>query len=225
MDFSKLNLKALLLDLDGTLINSEKAFFNSFKKILSDDYNIDITMDLYKKYELEQNAMLIKTLKCEHLAIKDVQEECVMRKIYDDYENSFKEVIKETEAKDNFKLLKEIKERGLRLALVTTCRRKYIDILLKDLGLETLFECIIAREDVVNLKPSKDAYEIALKQMNLNPRDCIAIEDSKRGIDAAISANIKVIKVDSFTAIKYTDKRAIEFESSNYVLKEILKYS
>ena len=53
------NFKALLLDLDGTLINSEKAFYESFKDILKNEYSIDITMEEYKKYELEQNAMLL----------------------------------------------------------------------------------------------------------------------------------------------------------------------
>ena len=38
------NIKALLLDLDGTLINSEKAFCNSFKKVLLNRYNINITL-------------------------------------------------------------------------------------------------------------------------------------------------------------------------------------
>ena len=56
-DISK--LKTLLLDLDGTLINSEKAFFNSFKKVLKEKCDLAITMDDYKKYELEQNAKLL----------------------------------------------------------------------------------------------------------------------------------------------------------------------
>lgn len=57
IDISK--LKTLLLDLDGTLINSEKAFFNSFKKVLKEKFDLTITMEDYKKYELEQNAKLL----------------------------------------------------------------------------------------------------------------------------------------------------------------------
>ena len=55
-------IKAILFDLDGTLINSEKAFCNSFIRILNDEYNAKITEEDYEKYELKENAMLLKTL-------------------------------------------------------------------------------------------------------------------------------------------------------------------
>ncbi len=46
------NIKALLLDLDGTLINGERPFALAFIKVLS-EYGINVTLDDYKKYELD----------------------------------------------------------------------------------------------------------------------------------------------------------------------------
>ena len=219
IDFN--NLEALLLDLDGTLINSEKAFFLSFKNVLKKSFNIDISNEDYTKYELEQNAMLLKTLKQRYKSIENISEQDIMKLIYEDYEHSFKVVIKESETKDNFNLLKQIKNKGIRLALVTTCRRHYIDILVKELNLDCLFEVIIAREDVANLKPSPEAYIKTLNYLKLQPQNCLAVEDSKRGVEAAIKAALPIVKVENFTALKYKDERTIEVDSANYILRKI----
>lgn len=217
------NLKALLLDLDGTLINSEKAFFESFKNILKKHFGIVISKEDYKKYELEQNAMLLKKLRETNLSIKDISDKEIMSLIYNDYESEFRKIILEEEAIDNFNILKELKKLKLTLALVTTCRRHYLNILIEELNLENLFDVIVAREDVENLKPAPDAYLDAIQTLNLDKNTCLAFEDSKRGIDAAIDSGLKTVKVSNFTSIKYEDQRAIGIESANEILNEILK--
>ncbi len=216
------DLKVLLLDLDGTLINSEKAFFNSFKDVLMNQYNIVITMEDYKKYELEQNALLIKKLKEQYSFLKDISDKDIMNSVYNNYAAFFRQIILEDEAKDNFQTLEKLKAKGIRLGLVTTCRRIYLDILIKELHLENLFDIIIAREDVEHLKPDSEAYLNALAYFEVSPNECLAIEDSKRGVDAAISAGIKTIKVENFTMIKYKYPGSIECHSANEVLKKIL---
>ena len=50
------------------------------------------------------------------------------------------------------------------------------------------------REDVEKLKPDMQDYVKAMKKLKVNPCNCIAIEDSKRGIIAATSADIKAIR-------------------------------
>ena len=216
-------IKTLLLDLDGTLINSEKAFFESFKNILQKHFNIEITKEDYKKYELEQNAMLLKKLRETNLSIKDISDKEIMTLIYNDYESQFRKVILEKEAIDNFNILQELKKLKLTLVLVTTCRRHYLNILIEELNLQELFDLIVAREDVENLKPAPDAYLDAIKTLNLDKDICLAFEDSKRGIDAAIDSGLKTIQVSNFTSIKYEDERAIRHDSANEILNEILK--
>ena len=215
-------IEALLLDLDGTLINSEKAFFESLKEIL-ERFGITITKEEYKRYELEQNAMLLKVLRASCNNLDSVTDTEVMAQIYENYTDQFLKVIEESEAKDNFDLLTKLKLQGYILALVSTCRRGYINMLLKAHNIENLFDFIVAREDAKKLKPDPEAYYMALNYLNLNPNNCLAIEDSKRGIDAAIAANIKTIKVDNFTEIKYHDDRVIEETSCNEVLRKLLK--
>ena len=72
------------------------------------------------------------------------------------------------------------------------------------------------------MKPSGDAYLKALNILNKNAEESLAIEDSRRGIEAALSAKLKVVKVDEYTLIKFNDKRCIEFNSVEDFVKKIL---
>ena len=222
IEYSK--IQALLLDLDGTLINSEKAFYEAFKTTLCDKYKVDITKEEYKKYELEQNAMLIDYKKKEYPFLEKIDQNEIFQKIYENYMPYFERVIQEQESADNFKIIKELKESGMIVALVTTCRRIYISKLLDLYDLHNTFDLIIAREGVPHelLKPNPEEYLLALKKLNLSADMCLSIEDSKRGIDAAVSANIPTIKVSNFTEIKYNDERVVEEESAHKVLSKIL---
>lgn len=192
------SFRAILLDLDGTLINSEKKFFESFRKVIYDKYNVEITLKDYENNELKMNANLINSLKKQKIIPKDHSEKDIMKLVYNEYEEKFKELLSENEVSLNFELLKNIHKKNIKLALVTTCQRKFINLLLEKLDLYNLFEVIVAREDVKNLKPASDAYILALKKLELKPENCIAIEDSERGIQSSKSSNIKTIQVNDY---------------------------
>ena len=72
-----------------------------------------------------------------------------------------------------------------------------------------------------NLKPSSDAYLLVLDKLNLKPEECIAIEDSLRGIKSSIGANIKTYKVDEYTTIKFQNNDSTEVHSVRDVLKTL----
>ena len=218
-----MNVKAILFDLDGTLINSEKAFCKSFKSVLYDYFHIVVTNEDYKRYELEQNAMLLKTLKNKYEILLNFSNQDIMELVYQNYESEFKKIIMEPVAQENFKLLWKLKEAGLLLALVTTCRRYYLEILINKLKLDDLFDVISAREDVEHLKPAPDAYNKAIHQLDVDPLSCLAVEDSKRGISAGINSGIPVMQVHNFNSIQFTDNRAISCNSANELMTKVLE--
>lgn len=216
-------LTTILFDLDGTLINSEKKFFESFRDVIKADYNYLITYKEYEDNELKQNANLIKKLKEEKVIDFSEPDASIMQKVYLKYEQKFVELLDEDEVAINFELLKQLKDKGLNLALVSTSRRKFINLLLNKLKLETLFDVIVSREDVEKLKPAPDAYEMALNILNVSRDNCIAFEDSKRGIVSSKSANIKTIQVSDYCKEKVCEADA--YEKLSRVLLPIINYT
>ena len=216
-------MKALFLDLDGTLINSEREFSRCFVDILNNDYHANVTLDDYRKYELEMDGKLISYVKKARMIDDGIDDNEIITRVRDSYEPYFRNVIKEEEAVDNFRLLREIKKLYA-LGLITTCKRKFLDILDTQEDIYRLFDIVVAREDVDALKPNPEAYLKALDKLGLDPIDVVAIEDSKRGVESSIAAGIKTIKVDNFTDKKFDDQRTIQEESANKVLRKIIEY-
>ncbi|MCU0547943.1 MAG: HAD family hydrolase [Leptolyngbya sp. Prado105] len=101
------------------------------------------------------------------------------------------------------RLLRESREAGMRLAIATTSRLDNVIALLET----TLcpespdwFEIIAAGDIVAQKKPAPDIYLYVLEKLNLAAEDCIAIEDSYQGLQAALQANLKtVITLNDYT--------------------------
>lgn len=127
-----------------------------------------------------------------------IEEDIIINEVYEKYSSKFNEVLKDDTVYLNFKLLQKLKEKGLKIGLVSTSKRKFIDLILSYLNKENLFEIIIAREDVEELKPSPEAYIKALEAFKIKNDECITIEDSNRGIESAIKAGIKTIRINEY---------------------------
>lgn len=215
-------LSAILFDLDGTLIDSEKKFFESFRHVIFSKYNYNISYEEYEENELKKNANLLLYLKSNGIIESYEADDKIMEKIYLEYEKKFMDLLNENDVSLNFELLKQLKSKGLRLALVSTSRKKFIDMLLTKLNIQDLFEVVISREDVKNLKPESDAYIMALEKLNILSTNCIAFEDSERGIRASKSANIKTIQVNDF--IKNTAQNTEISEKLSRILLAIINF-
>lgn len=188
-------IKTLLLDLDGTLINSENIFLDSFRRIISNNYNYEISDAEYKNNELDQNNNLIGYLKLKKIIPNTEPENDIMQQIYAEYEIEFIKMLSKDDTILNFELLKQLQEKGMKLALVTTSKRKFVEMLINTLSIEKLFDYIVCREDVDNLKPDKEAYEKAIGNLKTPKENILAVEDSNRGLESATDAGIKVIHI------------------------------
>ena len=121
-------MKGIFLDLDGTLINSEKAFSRCFIDVLNNQFGARLNLDDYRRYELEKNALLIKYAKEMGMIRSDIDDKDIMNIVYNNYEDYFKEIIKEEEAVDNFRLIRELKDKYL-LGFTSQYFRKLSDLM------------------------------------------------------------------------------------------------
>ena len=93
-------------------------------------------------------------------------------------------------------LVKLAKERGMKLAFVTTTYKPNIDAIFQAAGDKLSvadFDAIISRDDVAKGKPAPDAYDKALGALGVKPEDVLAIEDTANSVMAAKRAGIAVV--------------------------------
>ncbi len=82
-----------------------------------------------------------------------------------------------------------------RLGLASSSSKFLIDTVLDRLGMTTLFECTRSAEDEASGKPHPDVYLSTARALRLEPRVCVAIEDSAHGVASALSAGMRCLAI------------------------------
>ena len=178
--------KALLFDLDGTLVNTEKLDEKIFKKI-------------FKIYGI-QPAKKFSGYSLDEYMKEMVKDPKLQKRIKQEFLMNYEKVLKSVQLEINKELLRYLRVgEDPRIALVTANNRKLTEEILAKTNLSKYFNIIITSEDCKNQKPHPDPYLKAIKELNVNPQDCIAFEDSEIGITSAKAAKIAVVRKVTYT--------------------------
>jgi HAD superfamily hydrolase (TIGR01509 family) len=184
-------LKALLFDLDGTLVETDSLHFviwqdflrvhgveidrQSYKAKISGRLNPDIVADLLPQLSLEQQA------------------EFIWRK-----EAEFRQRADALHALPGvMEILNWATAQNLKIAVVSNAPRENAEFMLRALHLETAFQAIILGDDLPRGKPDPLPYQEALRQFNLTSAEAIVFEDSPSGIRSAVGAGIFTVGIAS----------------------------
>ena len=88
--------------------------------------------------------------------------------------------------------LEGLSSRGVRLAVASSTSHEGIRQELGPSDLLHFFEVVVSGEEFRESKPNPEIYLTTMARLGLQPHDCIAVEDSDRGIAAAVAANLRV---------------------------------
>ncbi|MBN2441272.1 MAG: HAD family phosphatase [Spirochaetales bacterium] len=107
------------------------------------------------------------------------------------------------------KLLAALKEKGIKRGVATSTERVRAEQMIKNAGIIGEFDCIVAGDDVKRSKPNPDIFLEAARRLKTDPAQCIVLEDSGRGIFAAIAAGMFPIMVPDIiqAAPEITEKK------------------
>ncbi|MEK6757680.1 MAG: HAD family phosphatase [Nanoarchaeota archaeon] len=183
-------MRAIIFDMDGVLVDSTKYIWESFNMLLS-KFGVQIPDKDIKKYLGRSLRDQIKMWREDY----NLKEEIDFAQFSKDaFEQEIKLIRKNL--KDNSELsslLNSLKKNGFKLAVATSSHKLRAYKLLEILGIKNKFEVIITAEDVENHKPSPDVFLKAANKLNVDPKDCVVIEDAVNGIEAAKKGGMKAI--------------------------------
>jgi len=183
------NIFAVIFDMDGVLVDSTKHIWESFNQ-LAEPLGVHFDEMAIRRYL--GNSM---------------KDQIVMwREDYGvDFGNAIEFSIKAhkiqmglTNAnskpdKELLRLLQDLQERNVPMAVGTSSGRVRADNMLSVLGIDHYFDAVITADDVIEHKPNPHVFLEAAKQINASPVNCVVIEDAATGIEAARNGHMKSI--------------------------------
>ena len=186
------NLKrAVIWDLDGTLIDSSHYHWEAWQAVMEAE-NFRLTYEEYVADFGKRNDEILRG----RLGA-DLPDDFVARVSF-----AKEEVYRELIRTKGLELLpgaaywlERVKAEGWLQALATSAPRGNIDAVFAALGLEKFFDAVISSEEVKAGKPEPDVFLAAAAKMDVEPRDCIVVEDALAGVEAARRAGMKSIGV------------------------------
>ena len=184
-------LRAVILDMDGTLLDSEPIHaeaFNGFLERIGVTERLDVDSDVVG-YDLE--TICKKCIERFRLKI-DVDE--YKRGQHDYTLELFSSLeLKETAGLTPF--LRELKAEDVLTAVASATQGDIVDVILKRMGVAPYIDVICGFESVQNMKPAPDIFLLAAEKLGVAPEECLVIEDSPAGIQAARAAGMKSVAI------------------------------
>lgn len=204
------DVKAVLFDLDGTLIDSMWMWKDIDKEYLG-KRNIVIPEDLQPEIEgmsFRETAEYFK----KRFNITDSVE--IIEKEWHDM--AYSKYVNDVFFKDGaIDFLKELKHRGIKTAITTSNSIQLVKSVLTARKAEELFDYIVTASEVGAGKPAPDIYLNAAAYFGLTSKECLVFEDVPMGILAGKNAGMKVVAIeDEFSA----PQRAKKLELSDYYI-------
>ncbi|WP_028125462.1 HAD family hydrolase [Eremococcus coleocola] len=187
------NKKLVIFDFDGLLVNSEDVIKEAWKKTCK-YFGIETPTDFFD--HINGISKDVTILKLEKIAGKQINQEEFFhqRSIFIDESVENKEIHLLPGVRQ---MMEYIFNLGILMRICTSSSRQWPLRLIKQLKIEKYIKAVLGYEDVENVKPFPDIYKKTLLEENLAPTEAIIFEDSVPGINAAESAGVFVVAVNS----------------------------
>ena len=209
-------IKGIIFDLDGLLVNSEKLYWDANIQAAR-ECQLDIPDDSYLKLA---GATVKEMQDFYHKYFKTSNERDAFIKRTDDLvwqwtdEGKLKLQPGVQEALDKFQAL------GLHMAIASSNYKDVVDHVLWTTGIRNYFDFELTYLDVqkghIKAKPAPDIYLAATNKIVIPPKNLLVFEDSSTGVAAASSAGLKVVMVPDLLAPSKVDKERATMICSDF---------
>ena len=204
--------KAVLFDLDGTLVDSMWMWKSIDIEYLA-RFGYDCPEDLQKSIEgmsFSETAVYFK----ERFSIPDTLEQMKA----DWTQMSIDKYRYEVPLKPGAgEFLKELKRRGIKTGIATSNGREMVDAVLKALQIEEYFDVVTTACEVAAGKPAPDIYLKVAETLGAAPEDCLVFEDVPAGILAGKRAGMEVCAVEDDFSLSMTEEKK---KLADYYIKD-----
>ena len=220
-------IKGLIFDLDGVIVFTDKYHFQAWKE-MADKENIyfdeEINNRLRGVSRMDSLNIILERASREY---SKEEKEALCEQKNERYKELLHELNEDSVSSEIRELLKFLKESDIKLAVGSAS--KNTRLILKQIGLEDMFDEIVDGTMISKSKPDPEVFVKAMHALGFKEDEVLVIEDAKAGIDAAKAAGIKAVGVGDAAGYEKTDypitslKEIIDIASKGIVIKNLGK--
>jgi len=181
--------RAVLWDLDGTLVDSEAQHWESWLLALGPE-GVPVTYEQFRRtFGMRNDAIL-------SLWLGPGAEAARIRRIGDTKEVYYRDLVARSglvPLPGAAQWVQDLHREGWRQAVASSAPRANVEVVAKALGLDRYFDTLVAAEDVTRGKPEPEVFLTAAARLGVPPPRCVVVEDSPAGVDAARRAGTRSI--------------------------------
>ena len=202
----------MIFDLDGTLVQTERLKALSYARAVAElcphEISTDLVIDAFKEVVGLSRQEVAQTL----VERFDLQEKAAGRMMefgvstpwqafiqvrlgYYESMLADPQVLLDHRWPHNLQLLKEARKKKCQIGLATMSTCRQAQRVLEILDLQAAFDFVATREDVNQGKPNPDIYNLVASELGASVEQCLVIEDSPAGVQAALAAGMSCIAV------------------------------
>ncbi len=202
-------LKAILWDNDGVLVDTEGLYYRACSEAL-ERVHIELSETRYIELFLKKSEGLVKIAAEHGLGEKELEP-------IKDWRNArYTELLQQgVPVIDGVREVLEQLHGKVRMGIVTSSLREHFEIIHASTDLLSFFDFVLVREDYQHSKPDPEPYLKAMRQNGLESDECMVIEDSDRGLRAALAADVPCVVLPQGLT------RDLDFSSALRVLADI----
>ncbi|MDY6789308.1 MAG: HAD family phosphatase [Candidatus Nanohaloarchaea archaeon] len=183
-------VEAVIFDMDGVLVDSEPVHRRTLKEALKDN-GVDISEEEIERHTGQPVKDILEIVKEERDADFDVDK--VARQKTDRYIENLSDL---KPVKGSVEIVKELYG-SLKLALASSGMREVVEGVISELGIGRYLDAVVAFEDVERHKPDPEVFLKAADILGVKPENALVVEDSEKGVEAALKGGFKVVGFES----------------------------
>jgi len=181
--------KAVIFDMDGLLIDSERIALSTFVESCR-DYDFKPDIDIYYK--------CIGTAQTREILSDGYGPDFPLEEIYGLWEKKYLNTVLNNPMPlkpGALQLLEHLEQENMKKAVVTSTDQELALKILTNAQIVHFFDFVLSSDQVLHGKPNPEIYLTACRKLGEKPTNCLALEDSDNGVLAAFEAGLAVIQV------------------------------
>lgn len=183
--------KAVIFDMDGVLVDSERYQQSIIKSYFANETNYDVNKLKLNKFIGSSGELEVWKKVFEEYNLSDVEFSNLSDELYK-YMDERKPQYRNLLNNNVREIIKWLKNNNYKLGIASSNSKAEIERMLLETELTGYFDYVVSGENFKRSKPCPDIYNHMVEKLGLEKNECLVIEDSYYGVQAAINANIDV---------------------------------